>query len=486
MSSMVSALVVLLVSALTAAGQWSQFRGPNGAGVAEAEKLPIHFGPGKNVVWRAELPPGHSSPIISGERIFVTAAEGGQRAERGTKVVDDAKLFTICLDRRTGKVLWKKEAPRPRAEVYQPTNSPASPSPVTDGKTVYVFFGDFGVIAYTADGGAERWKLPLGPFKNPNGHGSSPVIVDDLLVLLCDDDKASYLLAVDKESGRVKWRTARPEVTRSYSTPGVVRPRRGPTELIIPGSYRLDSYDAKTGKKLWWIGGMSWQPKSTPIIDGDIVYAHWWENGGEAEQPTETPTFEEVLAKFDGDKDKKISRDEFAPDPRMQRGFVDNDLAGDGFVDERDWNFYRARRSSRNALLAVRTGKRGDLTGSADILWRVQKFLPNTPSPILYRGVMYLIKDGGILTTLNPRTGEILKQGRLTGALDTYYASPVAGAGHVYFTSQPGKISVLKAGEQWEVVAMNDMEDICFATPAIAGNHLYVRTRNWLYCFGPE
>jgi outer membrane protein assembly factor BamB len=482
---MVRLVCMSALGAISLLAQWPQFRGPNGMGVSDAGKLPVEFGPAKNVIWKAEVPAGHSSPIISGNRIFITAAEGGAREQRGPRVIDTAKLVTICLDRGTGKILWKREAPRPRAEVYQPTNSPASPSPVTDGKTVYVFFGDFGVIAYSVEG-AERWRLPLGPFNNPNGHGSSPVIVDNLLILLCDDDSASYLLALDKETGRVKWKTTRPEVTRSYSTPGVVRSRRGPVELIIPGSYRLDAYNAHTGEKLWWIGGMSWQPKSVPVVDGDVVYAHWWENGGEAEQPTETPTFVDTLAKFDTDKDGKLSRDEFAPDPRLQRGFVDNDLAGDGFVDERDWSFYVARRSSRNALLAVRAGKRGDLTGSSEVLWRMQKFLPNTPAPLLYQGVMYLIKDGGILTTLNPKTGEILKQGRLTGALDTYYASPVAGAGHVYVISNPGKITVLKASPQWEIVSMNDLDDICFATPAIADNKLYVRTRSTLYAFGTE
>jgi outer membrane protein assembly factor BamB len=350
---------------------------------------------------------------------------------------------------------------------------------------VYAFFGDFGFVAYTLDG-TERWKLPLGPFNNPNGHGSSPVLVDNLLVLLCDQDTDSYLIAVDKDSGQVKWKVARPESTRSYSTPAVYRPRRGPVELIVPGAYQLTSYDARSGEKLWWITGLSWQPKSTPVVVGDVVYAHWWEQGGEAEQPTETPEFAEVAAKFDANGDRKISRDEFAADPRLQRGFGDNDLAGDGFVDERDWNFLRARRASRNALLAVRLGGRGDLTGSRNILWRMQKFLPNAPSPLVYQNVLYLIKDGGILTAANPATGEILKQGRLMGALDTYYASPVAAAGQVYVLSQSGKLTVLKAGEQWEILATNDMGEECFATPAIAGSSLYVRTRTALYAFSSE
>ena len=472
----------LLISALfvSAAGaQWPQFRGPGGSGVSDSPKLPITFGPTRGVVWKTDLPAGHSSPIISGDRIFVTAAEGGTRAEIAVgRVLDKGgKLYTICLNRRTGAILWKKEAPRPRLEQFQPTNSPASPSPVTDNKSVYVFFGDFGLLAYDFNG-KERWRLPLGPFNNPNGHGSSPILVDDLLIMLCDQDSGSYLLAIDKQTGRVKWKTDRPNVTRSYSTPGVVRRKNGVVELIIPGSYTLDSYNARTGEKLWSIDGLSWQPKSTPVVDGDIVYAHWWENGGEAEQPSETPSFEDTLARFDTNKDRKITREEFEPDPRLQRSFGDNDLARDGFVDEKDWSFYIARRASRNALLAVGPGGK--------ILWRMQKFLPNAPSPLLYKGVLYLIKDGGILTAVDAKTGEILKQGRLPGAIDTYYASPVVGAGHIYLLSKGGKMTVVKAGPSWEIIATNDFEDESFSTPAIADDAIYVRTRGAMFCFREE
>ena len=411
---------LFLLFACAAAAQWTQFRGPNGSGVADSAKLPVSFGPKQGVVWKTDLPPGHSSPVITGDRIFLTGAEGGSRAPAArSKVVDQGgRLSTICLNRRTGAILWRREAPRPRIEEYQPTNSPASPSPVTDGKRVYVFFGDYGLISYDFNG-KEQWRLPLGPFNNTNGHGSSPVLVGDLLVLLCDQDTNSFLVALDKTTGRIRWKVDRPDVTRSYSTPAVLQQPGKATELIVPGSYNLVSYDAKTGEKLWWITGLSWQPKSTPIVDGNIVYAHWWENGGEAEQPSETPDFNEVLTRFDTNHDRKITAEEFAPDPRLQRGFADNDLAGDGFVDERDWNFYRSRRAARNALLAVKAGARGDLTGSPSILWRMQKFLPNVPSPLLYDSVLYLIKDGGILTAVNAKTGEILKQGRLTGALET-------------------------------------------------------------------
>src|SRR5262249_51499407 len=155
-----------------------------------------------------------SSPILVGSRIFVTAYEG-------------PKLLTICLDRATGTIQWRREAPRPRTEGMQPTNSPASPTPASDGTMVYVFFGDFRMSAYGMDG-EERWKLPLGPFNNANGHGSSPIVVDDLVYLICDQDTDSYLLAVEKTTGKVHWKVDRPEVTRGYATPVVYQPKNGP------------------------------------------------------------------------------------------------------------------------------------------------------------------------------------------------------------------------------------------------------------------
>jgi outer membrane protein assembly factor BamB len=477
-----SLALVVCAAGTCVAADWPQFRGTNASGVSDATKLPVEFGPEKKVVWKVRLASGHSSPVISGDRIFLTGAEGGQRADAGRqKVVDHGgALYTICVDRPTGKVLWKREVTRPRLERYQPTNSPASPSPVTDGKSVYAFFGDFGLVAYTIDG-AEKWRVPLGPFNNVNGHGSSPILFGNLLILLCDQDTNSYLLAVNKNTGKTEWKVERPESTRSYSTPSIMRPKSGPAEVIVPGAYNLTSYNAATGEKLWWINGLSWQPKSSPIIDGDMIYAHWWESGGESETTAETPTFADMLAKFDADHDGRISLDEVKADLRLQKQFPELDLDSDGYLTARDWDFYRARRGAKNALLAVRHGGRGDLSGS--IVWRMQKFLPNCPTPLLYQGVMYLVKDGGIVTSIDPKTGNILKQGRLTGALETYYSSPVGGAGKVYMISQGGKVSVLKAGGEWEILAVNDLDDEVFATPAIVDNRLYIRTRSTLYCF---
>jgi len=222
-----------------------------------------------------------------------------------------------------------------------------------------------------------------------------------------------------------------------------------------------------------------------PVIDGDMIYVHGWEGGGDAESPTETQTFAEALAQRDANHDGKLSAEEFADDPKIQKGFYMIDLDGDGLVDERDWNFYRARRSSRNSLLAIRHGGNGDITGT-NVVWSLRKFLPNCPSPLVYQGVLYLIKDGGILTALDPKTGKILKQGRLSGALGAYYSSPVGSAGMVFLASQEGRVTVIKAGADWEILSVNNMDDEVYATPAIVDNRLYVRTRGMMYCFGDK
>jgi len=458
--------LALLTATAALAADWPQFRGLNGLGVSADKHLPVQFGPQKNVVWKTGLPPGHSSPILAGPRIFVTAYEG-------------RKLFTIALDRSTGKILWKREAPRPRQEFMESTNSPASGTPVSDGRNVYVFFGDFGILCYGVDG-EDRWRVPLGPFNNANGHGTSPVLIDDLLILICDQDTDSYLLALDKATGQVRYRIERPEVTRSYSIPTVYRPKSGPAELIVPGSYLVVAYNLATGEKLWWVRGMSWQQKSAAVVDGDIVYVCGWEPGGDSSTPAETPTWEEALARYDTDRDGKLTPTEVM---REFRNFGEYDLDRDRTINEREWNFYRARQASRNALVAIQAGGRGDVTAKR-VLWRYRKALPNVPSPLLYQSVLYLVKDGGVMTSLDPRTGEPFKIDRLRGALDRYWSSPVAGDGKIYVLSESGKLTVLGADADWQILAQNDLDDTCFSTPAIGDSRLYVRTRSALYCFG--
>jgi outer membrane protein assembly factor BamB len=460
-------LAFLFAAASLSAADWTQFRGPNGSGVSPSKNLPDKFGAQRNLVWKTALPPGHSSPVFTDDRIFVTAFEG-------------KTLLTMCLDRATGKILWRRPAPRDREESFQQTNGPASPSPVTDGSNVYAFFGDFGILSYGPDGN-ERWRLPLGPFNNANGHGSSPILADGKLILICDQDTDSFLIAVDPASGRVMWKTKRPEYTRGYATPAIYRPKSGPAELIVPGSFEVASYSVETGEKLWWVGGMAWQLKSVPLIDRDRIYVTGWEIGGDDERRDKVPAFSKALEQFDSDHDGKLSRRELPPSPYNAQWFADNDLNHDGMIDERDWQFYQTRSSAENCLVAIRAGGKGDVTKTR-VLWRYRKALPNTSSPLLYQGVLYLVRDG-IFTSLNPETGEVLKQSRLTGALGRYWSSPVAADGKIFLASEEGRVVVINPGAEWEILAVNNLDEDIFATPAILDNRIYVRTRAALYCF---
>ena len=264
-------LLLLLLGCCTLfASEWPQYRGPNAAGVSPETDLPAEFGPGKNVVWKTPLPPGHSSPVLSRDRIFVTAFDG-------------PKLFTICLDRATGKILWRRETPRPRTQKLHDSNSPASSSPVTDGSNVYVFFTDFGLISYGPDGN-ERWKTALGPFNNPFGMGASPILAGDKVLMICDSESGSFFVAVDKNNGAVKWRVERPDVTRGFSTPVLYQPEKGPLQVLITGAYRLNSYEVETGKELWSVGGLTWQLKPTPVMDRNNIYILGWAGGADTGQ----------------------------------------------------------------------------------------------------------------------------------------------------------------------------------------------------------
>ena len=475
---MITLLFVLFTLTGPVSDEWSQFRGPNGTGVSETKNLPTEFGPNKNVVWKAALPPGHSSPVLTHDRIFVTA-------------YDKETLLVICLDRQTGKILWRREVPRSRSGRLQNVNGPASPSPVTDGKNVYVFFQDFGMVSLDSDG-KERWKLPLGPFNMFYGFGASPIVVDDKVILPVDQDHpASYLIAVDKNTGRVRWKVDRPSVISGYSTPIVYQPPKGPKQVIVPESFQLSAYSVADGKRVWWVRGLACEMKSIASHDSEYLYINGW--GFPQNQPGQqikTIPFEEALTKFDKDKDGMITKAEIPTD--TPRGSMERLLAGayeafdmdrDEKLNAREWEVFRAMLAAENGLLAIKMGGEGDQTANA-IRWRYQKPVPQVPSTLLYHGVLYMINDSGILLSFDPANGNVLKQGRLHGAIDKYFSSPVAADDKVFLIGQGGQVSVVKATGEWEVLAVNELDDECYATPAIADGRIYIRTRSALYAFG--
>jgi outer membrane protein assembly factor BamB len=345
-------------------------------------------------------------------------------------------------------------------------------------------------LSYDRDG-KERWKLPLGPFNMFYGFGASPILVDDKVILPVDQDHpTSYLIAVDKNSGKVRWKVDRPIVISGYSTPIVYQPKQGPKQIVIPESFQLSAYSVADGKRVWWVRGLACEMKSIASQDGEYLYINGW--GFPQNQPgQQIPTipFEDALAKYDKDKDRHITKAEATGAEKMDKilnaAFEAFDMNRDEKLDAKDWEVFRAMLGSENGLLAIKMGGEGDQTATA-IRWRYQKPVPQVPSTLLYKGVLYMINDSGILISFNPATGEVLKQGRLHGAIDKYFSSPVAADDKVFLIGQGGQVSVLKAAGDWQVLAVNELDDECFATPAIADGRIYIRTRSALYAFGKD
>jgi len=462
--------VIVTATAADPPGEWSRFRGPNGSGVAEVSGLPVEFSPTRNLIWKTELPPGYSSPIVHGSRIFLTG-------------VRDGRLVSFAVDRTTGRVLWERDAPRARREKLDQRNHPASPSAATDGERVFFFFADYGLLAYDVNG-HELWRQPLGPFNNVYGMGASPIVVDDVVVLTCDQSIGSFIAAFDKKSGREKWRTPRVEARSGHSTPVVYTPAGGRPQIVVPGSFLLSAYDPRDGRRLWWVGGLSFELKSTPVISGDTLYINGF--GSPENQPgamiTVAPT-NEVFASRDTNKDGKLTPDEL-PTAHVRESLPFFDLNGDKTIDRAEWDYYKAAMESENGMLAIKLGGSGDMTATA-VRWRYQRGIPQLPSPLLYERALYMVNDaGGVVTILNPETGALILQGRLKVPSDRYYASPVAGDGKIYISSESGKVVVLPPGGGLDALAVNDLQDNIYATPALVDQRIYIRTLNSLYCFG--
>jgi outer membrane protein assembly factor BamB len=347
---------------------------------------------------------------------------------------------------------------------------------------VYVFFPDYGLLSYTF-AGVERWRAPLGPFNNVYGMGASPVLAGDLVVLVCDQNRGSFAAGFRQADGREVWRTPRPEALSGHSTPIVYDPPGGPLQVVAPGSFRMDYYAAATGDSVAWVNGLPGEMKSGPVLAGDSIFINGFSTpDNDPGRQVIVPPFADVLSKHDADKDGKLSPAE-APDERTRKYFVFIDLDEDGAASADEWRIWAAGSASENGLLAFRAGGRGDLTGKS-LRWRYSRSVPQLPTTLVYRGVVYMINDGGVLTTLDEATGTVRKQARLRGAVDNYFASPVAGDGKVYIVSQAGVVVVLDAGADQRILSTGELDDEVYATPAIAGRRIFMRTRSALYCFG--
>lgn len=454
-------LGIALLLGLTPLGadDWPQFRGPNGSGVSEAAGLPIEFGAQKNLVWKASVPMGKSSPVLAGERLFLTAHDGDQRS-------------VLCLDRRTGRELWRRDVTAPRAEHRHKLNDAAAPTPVSDGRNIYAFFADYGLVSY-GPRGEKRWEAPLGPFESDQGMSASPILVDGKIILVADQNEHSYIGAFDARNGELLWKTPRNNASGAYSTP-IVDSSRDALEIVVSGQRELAGYST-SGERLWWVQGLAKLSKGSPVVADGVVYVNV-KGIGEF-----VPPFEKAAKGLDTNQDGRVTVSE-APNRRSRRSREQMDLNRDGVVSADEYRTSIESDAAAGAVWAIRTGGRGDVTAS-HVLWKYAKSLPNVPSPLFYRGVVYLVRNGGIMTSLNPETGEVYKRDRLPDAIEHYYASPVAADGKVYVASETGKITVLEAQPQWEILATSDLGEECYATPALAGKHVYLRTSKALYCF---
>lgn len=463
---LMAALLIAPVSAHSAEPNWPRFRGPNGSGVADAEKPPIEFGPGKNVLWQVPVPSGPSSPCIWGARIFLTAFDSG-------------KLWTLCLDRASGKELWRRDAGAVKIEEFLTgQGSPAASTPATDGKHVVVYFGSCGLIAYDFEG-KELWRqtMPAAETNNDFGSGTSPIVADGLVILVRDLKADSAVLAFDVTTGARAWKADRPGMATGYSTP-MIWERGGVKELVAPGGLAMKSYDLRTGAERWVLRELPAVNCGSPVAgDGMLFFAGWSPAGSDAPMPS----FDDML-KADTNGDGKISKEE-SENTFLKGFFTPNDTNKDGFITRDEWDaLIGYLKRGKNRLVAVKPGGSGDITAS-HVAWEKGKGLPYVPSALLYRGDLFMVKDGGLASCFDAATGTAKYEQKRLGLEGSFYASPVAADGHIYLVNLAGKAATITAGNQPEVIWRADFGEPVAATPAIADDTLYVRTGTKLFAF---
>jgi outer membrane protein assembly factor BamB len=466
---------------------WPQFRGPNCSGIASTQaKPPIELDQ-RNLLWKATLPVGHSSLVIWGDNIFVTGF-----------IKANYELQTLCINRKDGSVKWSQSIFPESIENYHAVGNAAQTSAVTDGERVCVYFGSYGLLCYDMEGRL-LWEMPMPVHDHAYGAGSSPIIHGNLLIL-CRDVNDRRLLALDKFNGQVVWSVEMPEIESTpqkttFGTPAVYK-----EYLILHRAGEISAYSLLDGRRVRWFpiitGGVS-----TPIAHQNTVYVGAWYNLSEKATRPELPEYANLVSANDVDKDGLISQDEVPEDllffdrpeiadfddarGEVKRLFGMFDGDENGEINQQEWegtvswikSFYKEA-----GLLAINPRGNEELS-LADVRWTVSDKVPEVPSPIYYSGRVYMCKNGGILTCVDAEKGNIIYRDRI-GVSGPYFASPVIANGHLYISSGNGVVTVIKAGDKMNIVAKNDLNEKIFATPAIFGNTIYIRTNQQLYAFG--
>jgi outer membrane protein assembly factor BamB len=437
MKKALAALLFLTCALCFAAGKgdWPYWRGPAADGMAIGD-APLHWSDTQNVRWKTEIPGrGSSSPVLWGDRIFVTTAvktgpstapepAAAPKAAPGAKMQlstpgpqAEHTFQLLCLNRKTGKILWQQTAiTAVPHEGHHPTyGSFASNSPVTDGKYVYAFFGSRGIYCYDMKGKL-IWKKDYGVqmrMRMAFGEGMAPVLSGDRLILVFDHEGDSFMVMLDKNTGKEIWKVNRDEKS-NWAAPLVVD-YKGQKQIIVSASNKLRSYDFNIGKVIWECAGLGTNTIPQPVRQDDLIFA--------------------------------------------MSGYL------------------------KPNLMAIRLGREGVLTGTDAIVWSQAKGNSYTPSPVIYDNKLYVLTDNGMVSCYNARTGEpYYHQTRLPKTY-SFKSSPVGANGKLYLASENEDVLVLRMGEKFEVLATNTMTDQIFiATPAISGGEIFLRSQNRLYC----
>lgn len=432
---LISALVLLTIpAAVVATDHWPQFRGPGATGVVEDPTLPDTWSATENVVWKAPVPGlGWSSPIVWGELVFLTSVVkqgateaprkglyfGGERRDLST---DEHRWMVYAIDFRTGRTVWEREAFRGQVRTARHLkNSYASETPVTDGRHVYAYFGNLGLFCYDLKGRL-IWKKEFEPRLTRFGWGTaaSPVLHRDRIFILNDNDESSYLLALDKLTGRQLWRVER-EVGTNWATPYLWENGQR-AELIVPGTKAVRAYDTE-GRQLWEFQGMSSIVIPTPFSNLGLLY---------------------VASGYVGDQHRPV---------------------------------YAIRPGARGDI-SLREGE----TTNRYIAWYQRQAGPYNPSPLVYRDQYYTLLDRGFFTAHDARTGrEIYGKQRIDLNSGAFTASPWAYNGKLFCLSEDGDTFVIQAGTEYQLIGKNTLGEMCMATPAIARGSLFIRTATSLF-----
>jgi len=462
----VVAVVIFASAAPLAAQSVRYFRQDHGRAAADAEPLPSELDDA-HLAWKTPLAKGHSTPLVVDDRIFLTAQ-------------DDHDLQTLCLDRTSGKVLWTQTTRVEKLEKVHAEGCPASASVACDGRRVFAFFGSYGLVCYTVDG-TPVWNRPLGPFRDEFGSSSSPILVGDKLILCEDHDIDSYLLAVRADTGETVWQTPREGFTRSYATPVVIEVD-GRKQIVMAGALQLVGYDPDSGRQLWTKDGFARIVNTTPAQSDDKLFVCTWSPGGDTEARVAMESWSTAIGLWDADKDGRISKEEL-PAGEVRTRFYRIDLDDSQSLDEAEWGKYaRLFELAQNTLVALRPAQAGQ---PPEQLWEYKRGLPYVASPLVYRGQVFLAKDGGVVTLLDADSGKLIKQARARGA-GNYYASPVAGDGKIYTISSAGSVTVFAAGNALEILSSRDFGERTAASPVLDRGRAYIRTEKALYAFAAQ